>query len=166
MKKFLFYSLIATVVIVVTGTLVVFGVFDLQLGQTDLSAIESSTNKQAQIHNQIVEQTHKIALATTKAKNVYFRLSEESNTDELKNIIDKIIDHKEKLAKIDYDFLNEYKNKLDNITNTFLKTITYFEQKEFTQQSIDSFKEVITKNEQAFEKAHNNLVEELNTHKH
>jgi hypothetical protein len=166
MKKFLFYSLIATVVIVITGTLVVFGVFDLQFGQTDLSAIESSTNKQAQIHNQIVEQTHEIALATTKAKNVYFTLSEESNTDELKNIIDKIIYHKEKLTKIDYDFLNEYKNKLDNITNTFLKTITYFEQKEFTQQSIDSFKEVITKNEQAFETAHNNLVEELNTHKH
>ncbi len=166
MKKFLFYSLIATVVIVITGTLVVFGVFDLQLGQTNISAIESSTNKQAHIHNQIVEQTHNIALATTKAKDIYFTLSEKSNINELKNIVDKIIDRKERLSYINESILNEYMHALDNITNTFLKSITYFEQKEFTQQSIDSFKEVIKRNEQAFEQAHNNLVDDLNTHKH
>lgn len=179
MKKFLSYSLIATVLIVVIGALFIFGTFDLNVGQTNTIGSGQVSIDFVKTHNEIVDTIHDLAILSTDAKNFYNELNPESNLNDLKNHIQTINDKKDKLKSI-FDnenfkkqqsktaelFKNEYLPTVETLCNTFLKAISYFEEKEYTQESIDSFKGVLNTSEQKLQEAHNNFVEDLNTHKH
>jgi len=176
MKKFLSYSLIATLVIVVFGVLVTLGVFDFNMGQVNTT---STSIDPVAIHNEIVEHSQDFAIDINNLYSDYHQLSEASVINEFKENLNKSINTKGKLThavsnqyikdkqKETLDFYyDEYLPLADDVTNTYLKAITYFEEKEFTQSSIDSFKNVINSNNQEFQNLYNEFVEILNSHRH
>lgn len=176
MKKFLSYSLIATVVIVVFGAMVILGVFDFNMGQVNTA---SSSIDPVIIHNEVVEHSQDFAIDVENLYSSYHQLSEASFVNEFKEELNKTINTKGKLThavsnqyikdkqKDTLDFYyDEYLPVADDVTNTYLKAITYFEEKEFTQNAIDSFKNVINSNNQEFQNLHNEFVEILNSHRH
>jgi len=179
MKKFLSYSIIATIFIVVFGVMFIFGFFDLKLGQLNLVGSSEITFDPVKVHNEIVEQVHDVAMYTKQTRDLYHSLTPENNFETLKKELEIIEDNKDELEKIvnnqqfadqQYDtlelFNKEYQPTLEEWLNTYLKAVTYFEEKEFTQESIDSFHGVINIAEKEFGTAHNNLVDELNSHHH
>ena len=140
MKKFLSYSLIATLVIVVFGVLVTLGVFDFNMGQVNTT---STSIDPVAIHNEIVEHSQDFAIDINNLYSDYHQLSEASVINEFKENLNKSINTKGKLThavsnqyikdkqKETLDFYyDEYLPLADDVTNTYLKAITYFEEKD------------------------------------
>ncbi len=179
MKKFLSYSLIATVLIVVIGVLFIFGTFDLNMGQTNTIGSGQGPIDFVKTHNEIVDAIHDLAISSTNIKNFYNEMTPESDLNNLRSQIQTINDKKDKLKSILGNenfkkqqsktadlFEKEYLPAIETLCNTYLKAISYFEEKEYTQESIDSFKGVLNASEQKLQDAHNNFVDDLNSHKH
>jgi hypothetical protein len=173
MKKFLSYSLIATVLIVVIGVLFIFGTFDLNLGQTNTANSGQTSVNTVKIHNEIVDIIQDLAILSLNINDSYNELNPESDLNDLRNLIQTIKNKKNRLKSIVPNdavgvdiFENEYLPALETFCNSYLKAINYFEEKEYTQESIDSFKNILNESEQKLKEVHNHFVEELNSHKH
>ncbi|MFC1810405.1 hypothetical protein ACFLZH_02800 [Patescibacteria group bacterium] len=177
MKKFLYYSIVATLFIVVFGTLFIFGMFDLGLNQVSLVGSGNSGANIVESHNSIVENIQKIAIYSKNSNKILNELTPDQGLDSLKNEIKNIEEKKAKLlsvfnqfTKIESETTEEFNNKylpvLDDWINTNLKAISYFDEKELSEDSINSFKGVVDLSYEEFTKVHNSFIELLNSHKH
>lgn len=179
MKKFLSYSIVATLFIVVFGTLFIFGMFDLGLTQVSLVGSGNNSVSIIESHNSIVENIQKIALYSKNSNKVFNELTPDNGLDSLRIEISNIEDKKAKLlnvinnqqfTKLESATVEEFNNKylpvLDDWINTNLKAISYFNEKELTEESINSFQGISDLTYEEFTKTHNAFTDHMNTHKH
>ena len=86
MKKFLLYSSIFTVIILVLGILFVYGVFDISQGRSQLiGSLHGVT--EMDMHNQVVEYAHDIGISTTDGWNQFNSLEPESDLYNFKKAV-------------------------------------------------------------------------------
>ncbi|MFC1600094.1 hypothetical protein ACFL3T_03645 [Patescibacteria group bacterium] len=174
MKKFLSYSIVATLFIVVMGVMVIFGVFDIKSGSLDLIGVNSNVNP-VDIHNEIVEEVHSVALGTSEVSQLFSDLNVDSSLDSIKREVETVNDKMRKLNKLIMQLENNnkqaavtegyesYGKALEVWVNNYLKSFTFFEQKGLSQENIDSFKESINNAQNSLNEAHNSYTEILNS---
>jgi len=174
MKKFLSYSLIATLFIVVMGVMVIFGVFDIKTGSLDLIGIETNLNP-VDIHNEIVEEVHAVALNTAETSRLFSELNVDSTLDSIKKEVTKVEDKMYKLKRLIMQLENN--NKEETITNAYktygkaleiwinnyLKSFTFLDQKGLSEEHLNPIKTEIQAVQNSLNQEHNTYIEILNS---
>lgn len=170
MKKFLSYSIIVTLFIVVMGAMFIFGVFDIRNGSIDLIGLDTKVNP-IDIHNEIVEDLHTVALTASEASILFNQLNPEADLNPIKSNVDIIQNKLRKLNNL-IQRLNKaeitegyeaYKDPLESLANHYLKSFTVFEQQGLNEENINSFKEGINDAQNKLNDAHNSFIEILNS---
>ncbi len=170
MKKFLLYSLVITMFVVVMGTMFIFGIFDIRDGSVNLIGYNTQVNP-VDMHNEIVDSLHTIALNSQNAHDLYFELNESSDLNDLEKTVNIIEDKMFKLKKLVLQYGDEvmidghkiYGNTLEKLVNNYLKSLTFFSQKGLLQENIDSFKNSLEFGQNELNTAHNTFTEILNS---
>lgn len=175
MKKFLFYSTIFTVLVLVFGILFIYGVFDVSQGQSRLiGSLHASS--EMDVHNQIVEYVHDIGISTSDGWNNFNSLTPESDLTAFRKAISDTKRKKDDLSKyieahtfskkgmeIKNTFNESYQPALEKWLNSFSKTNAFFEEQPVTEENVNSFKGMLSNAHQAFIEAHNAYTEVLNS---
>lgn len=156
--------------IMVMGTMFIFGIFDIRDGSVNLIGYDTQVNP-VDMHNEIVDSLHTIAINSQEARILYNELNESSDITEVDNVVTTIKDKMFKLKKLVLQYDNKiiiesheiYGNTLEKLVNNYLKSLTFFDQKGLSQKNIDSFKSSLEFGQNELNAAHNTFTEIINS---
>ena len=163
MKKFLLYLSATTGIVLVTGVLFVFGVFDFSDGKAQLIGPAHSAADDAELHNRVVDLVHTIGISTQEAVDILNGLKEEDDISTFSVKVDEIAAKRENLVMI-FGQNTFIKNRVaikDAFNTNYLPSLdAWIEAGQKAKESRE--KESLMNLQAEFIKAHNEYVDVLN----
>jgi len=156
--------------IVVMGTMFIFGIFDIRDGSVNLIGYDTRVNP-VDMHNEIVDSLHSIALNSQEARDLYNELNESSDISEVDKVVTAIKDKMFKLKSLVIKYDNKtiieghaiYDSTLEKLVNNYLKSLIIIDQRGLSQENIDSFKSSLEFGQNELSAAHNTFTEIMNS---
>jgi pantothenate kinase-related protein Tda10 len=178
MKKFLLISSIATVLIVLSGMMIVFDFFDFSKGNSQLIGLSSSATEGHEMHNKIVAKVHQAGNLARDINGKFYGMAEDSNvaifTDSVKNLgksrksLEKQIESasfKGSKKEIKEEFFNNYLPALKSFESTALDTAIYYKDRGFSGENRELFINRFSSSYKDFTEEHNRFSDILNSNR-
>lgn len=175
MKKFLLYSSALTIFVVLVGLIVIFDIFDLSKGKSQLIGTFQTTENRVLFHNKIVEQVHNIGNLNRDIRMTYYGIQHPDEisffTDSLKNL------HNQRKTLENYmqqfslqntenelykAFQDNYLPAVKDFENKCLNAVDFFQQQGFSKNNRERFENKISEAYYKYIEKHNYYSEILN----
>lgn len=178
MKKFILISSIATVLIVLSGMIVVFDFFDFSKGNSQLVGISPSANNKTETHNEIVAKVHGIGNSARDINGKFYGIQENTDivifTDAVKNLsksrknLNNYIESANFTGakkEIKEEFFNNYLPALKSFESTALDTAIYYKDRGFSEKNRELFINRFSSSYKDFTEEHNRFSDVLNSNR-